>query len=334
MGEPPPTRTHNSARLETLAKAGFCDHLENKLSSFTPTYASHEEIDASVALVTDTINAMFAQQGKTVKTSAHRHKVWWSEEILGPIIKERNRARRWMILSGSRAARQCYWDWNSYVKYTINELKRNHWRAFLAKAHGSLSYKAFRYTQTQTTNAVAHLYRDDRSLATDKDEQAELLFRGTSVVLNEFNASNIPNIQLHTLAPNHLPITDHEVKGILDGLPAKRATGGDGIPNEILKLAKSILLPHLTPIFNACLTLGYFPKPWRRATTAILQKNDKEDYSVAGAYRPIALLSCLGKVLETVITRQMAYWDKTHKALSEGHMGGDANIAQRMPLSS
>lgn len=90
-----------------------------------------------------------------------------------------------MILSRDPLAKQCYWSWNEFVRRTINDLKKQHWRLFLAKAQGALTFKAFKYTMTQTTNLVAPLYRPDRTLATDKHDQAGLLFRGTSIVLNQ-----------------------------------------------------------------------------------------------------------------------------------------------------
>lgn len=227
-----------------------------------------------------------------------------------------------MIFSKTQAAKNCYWAWHEFVRSKINELKRIHWRTFLVKANGTLSFKAFKYTHSQNTNAVAPLYRHDRTLATDQAKQVELLFQGTSMVRNMCDISDMHG----TLPPNttteHPPITDFVIEEVLKKLPAKRATGGDGTSNEVLKLAKLILLPALLPVFNACLKHGYFPKMWRTATTAILRKNDKDDYSVAGAYRPIALLSCLGKVLETVITRRLAHWAETNHALAQGHVGG------------
>lgn len=109
---------------------------------------------------------------------------------------------------------------------------------------------------------------------------------------------------------------------MLRKIPSNRATGTDEVPNELLKLAKSLLVPCLVTIFNACLKFGYFPQAWRTATTAILRKHDKDDYSEPGAYRPIALLSCMGKVLETLLTRRIAHWAETNKAIAHGHMGG------------
>lgn len=317
-----PYREHNTACLNKFDKVLFCNSVEKQLSNFQDTFTSPEEIDEAVEKITDVIVHSFQKQGKVVKTNKHRHKSWWNEDKLRPLIKERNRARRWMVLSKTYEAACCYWEWNNHVKFSINELKRAHWRTFLAKAQSGLTFKAFKYTQTQGSNAIAPLYRDDRSLATEKDKQAKLLFNGTSVVNNLCDTADILD-HIKIPAPlDHPTVSEHEVAEVIRGLPSKKAKGGDGVPNELIKTAESLLTPILSKVFESCLTYGYFPKTWKTATTAILRKFDKDDYSEAGAYRPIALLSCLGKVFETILARRITYWAETHKILAQGHMGG------------
>ena len=63
----------------------------------------------------------------------------------------------------------------------------------------------------------------------------------------------------------------------------------------------------LTWIFNACLTQGYHPKAWRAAAIAVVPKPDKEDYSLPKCYRLVALLECLGKLLEKVIAKRLSH---------------------------
>jgi hypothetical protein len=82
-----------------------------------------------------------------------------------------------------------------------------------------------------------------------------------------------------------------------------KAPGPDGIPNAALKKAIEIqsLLTFLTHLFNECLQLGYCPNHFRESTTVILRKPGKPDYTIPKAYRPITLLSTLGKALESVL---------------------------------
>lgn len=145
---PIPERTHNTAKFESMGKATFYESLENQLSPFPTSICSPEEVDQGIKFITEAVMGTFRRQGKTVKTSQHRHKAWWDKEKLGPLIKERNRARKWMIISKDPVARKCYNTWNEYVKRIINDLKKKHWRLFLTKANGSMTFKAFKYTTT------------------------------------------------------------------------------------------------------------------------------------------------------------------------------------------
>lgn len=110
----------------------------------------------------------------------------------------------------------------------------------------------------------------------------------------------------------------HEVETVIATLPSKKAKGPDNVPNELLKLGKSNLSPILANLFNFCLKSGFYPPHWKNAITAISQKHGKGDYSEPGAYCPIALLSCISKLFEAVLTRRLAYWAETNKILGRG----------------
>ena len=58
-------------------------------------------------------------------------------------------------------------------------------------------------------------------------------------------------------------------------------------------------------LFQACWDLSYHPRAFHRAITVFIPKEDKEDYSDPSAYRPIALLSTLGKALESVVASRL-----------------------------
>jgi hypothetical protein len=44
-----------------------------------------------------------------------------------------------------------------------------------------------------------------------------------------------------------------------------------------------------------------------------------------GSYRPIALLSCLGKIFESILTKRITFWAENNNALADGHFGGRAS---------
>ena len=56
----------------------------------------------------------------------------------------------------------------------------------------------------------------------------------------------------------------------------------------------------MTIIFNAILSIRYFPKPWKLAQIKMLPKPGKDPQQTA-TYRPISLLPVLSKILEKII---------------------------------
>lgn len=92
----------------------------------------------------------------------------------------------------------------------------------------------------------------------------------------------------------------------------KKVSGEDSIPNLILKLIIDVLLPHLYRIFNACLDIGFRPTHFRASVTIVLRKPGRSDYTVAKAYRPIALFNNLGKSLEFILARRITYLAETY----------------------
>ncbi|RPD64529.1 hypothetical protein L227DRAFT_472360, partial [Lentinus tigrinus ALCF2SS1-6] len=71
----------------------------------------------------------------------------------------------------------------------------------------------------------------------------------------------------------------------------------DGIPNEVYRASADVLVPILGRLFRATFQLQYYPECWKISDTVVLRKPGKTDYTVAKAYRGIALLSCLSKIL-------------------------------------
>ena len=81
-----------------------------------------------------------------------------------------------------------------------------------------------------------------------------------------------------------------------------KAPGGDYAEVDMLKWGiRAGLLPVLTNLYNGCLKLGVFPKPWKKGVIRVLLKSTDKDPTSTGSYRPICLLSVLSKALERLI---------------------------------
>ncbi len=72
---------------------------------------------------------------------------------------------------------------------------------------------------------------------------------------------------------------------------------------------------------QACLRIGYHPIAFKRATTIVLKKPGKSDYTQAKSYRPIALLETISKAIETVVAKRLTRLAEEHNVLPKHQMG-------------
>ncbi|KNZ47047.1 uncharacterized protein VP01_671g2 [Puccinia sorghi] len=117
------------------------------------------------------------------------------------------RAQQWMLLSNTEDARKCYFAWQEAFKQKVEGLKLLHLCRYLARAGGGSAFQAFKFTKATQSSQVDPLYREDRSLSSETEEQAQILFTGTSEPIN------FP------------PITLAEVKRALASFPPRIVVG-------------------------------------------------------------------------------------------------------------
>ncbi|CAF1320285.1 unnamed protein product [Adineta steineri] len=114
-------------------------------------------------------------------------------------------------------------------------------------------------------------------------------------------------------------ITPKELKLILKQLPYS-APEPDNVHNRCLKNFTKSLIDHLLNLMNASLRFGYVPSSWKTAFIILLLKPGK-DRSQGSSYRPISLLSCVGKVLEKIIKQRLSIELKRRNILPRHQAG-------------
>ena len=107
------------------------------------------------------------------------------------------------------------------------------------------------------------------------------------------------------LSMSYEPVTIAEMNNTLRKCNKDSAVGEDGLNfMTIFKLHEAVpsLLPQLA---SALLLHGIHYGKWKQATCVVIPKPGKPKYNVGSAYRPISLLSCLGKVTEKIAANRI-----------------------------
>jgi hypothetical protein len=162
--------------------------------------------------------------------------------------------------------------------------------------------------------------RPQAPLATTLEAKRDVLAR--NLLQNVAEAGDIP-LCAPAVPAASLPfpeITEHEIeRSILRA--GNKTPGKDEIPTPILQLGWPYLKKHVSILFQTCIKLGYHPSCFRTAVLAILSKPNKADKSSPRAYRPIALLSVLGKGLERLLAKRMSWIAIKHRVLAPQQFG-------------
>jgi len=114
-------------------------------------------------------------------------------------------------------------------------------------------------------------------------------------------------------------ITCQEVSNAINKLKCGKASGKDGILNEMLKAGHTELLPVLTKLFNIVLTSGCFPDIWRINMLSPLHK--KGDNTCPENYRGIAVSSHISKLLCGILHNRLTKFIDKNRVIPVNQIG-------------
>lgn len=96
------------------------------------------------------------------------------------------------------------------------------------------------------------------------------------------------------------PFTEAELKSAIGNIAIGKCPGPDGVSGEMAKIVMETSPQTSLMIFNNCLETGNFPPPWKIAELRLIPKPRKPGQSLV-SYRPICLISIMGKMLERLL---------------------------------
>lgn len=189
----------------------------------------------------------------------------------------------------------------------LRQTRREFWRERVDRAKGDAALGRILRWKNDATDDRPTLIRVAGHPLTDPDDMAAALANaafkpasGTGLApYNHEGPTLPPDIGEWTLDPP----TDEELKEAFTWCTVN-TPGPDGVTLSLLKEGWDDLLPFLREITNGCLRLGAFPRAFKNALVCTLSKPGRDPHTYKG-WRPITLLSVLGKGIERLLARRM-----------------------------
>ena len=123
------------------------------------------------------------------------------------------------------------------------------------------------------------------------------------------------NIHPTTYEPLLEPFTLEELTTVINEAPKNKATGPNGISNELIQHIPAPSLDILLQLFNACLRLEQVPKQWLAANIWAIPKKERYDNNLNNT-RPITLIDHSRKLFTKLLTNRLSNILLRHQILS------------------
>ena len=313
--ERPPLPRRTKLDKEALTRAVQDLHFD------IPELDTEEQIDEFITTLTATLQSAL-DESTVEQTGKQSFLRWWTPEL---DVLKRAVARATRLEKRRRdpivqlVARQVRIGLTRTYRDTMKKAKEAAWKEFISpKTPWGKPYNVLK--NMSRTFSIPALKKTDGTFCTSSAENTAMLLQ------SKFGQTDPPPV----LQPP--PDTAHGTHGpppeITAGLVAsqirylnnRKSPGPDRINHSLLKILHRLHPSVLPAIFTACNVLGYFPRSWRVGRVVFIPKPGKDPTS-PDSYRPITLLSALGKTFERVLHAEILGTLKETEALHRAQYG-------------
>ena len=332
------TKPHskNFTREVWLYEQGDFDTLRQRIADFDWDSIKCEDVNQYATNFTNILINLAKESIPNKKVRIRPQDLPWINSLVRKLMRKRNRLYKKYKLDKTIERYDAYKEVRNDVTALLRKLKKEYFTSLAEKLKiSNLSssdyWKTLKSFIKPTTNSSIPPIFDEGSYISDSNKKAKLLndFFVNQIILDDTGAT-LPTLLLPDREPlNNITITNDEVRSVLQTLKLGKSSGPDNINNRILKeLANPISKP-LCDLSNLSLSRGIFPDSWKQANVSPLYK--KDDPSLVSNFRPISLLSTLGKTMEKIVHKHIFNYFKDNNiitCLQSGFIPGDSTVNQ------
>lgn len=236
---------------------------------------------------------------------------WWNSEC-NHIIAKRQRALSIFNKSSTIENYLEYKKQKANSKKYFNQRKKTEWSKFCETL-----------SPNSTTKEVWETIRCIKRGMTET-----MTNTGTTEWLEEFAEKTFPMVQTNIIPKTIKNITNPfleihiSYEELVYSLKHNKNTtvGHDNINYQMLRNIPENGLHKLTKLFNIMLEKNFIPEEWKTHIVVPVPKPNKPK-NLATSYRPITLLSCLGKTFESIVKSRLEWFTEHHNVLASTQFG-------------
>jgi len=279
-------------------------YLKNDNKIDEPSIKTCSQLESASDEVIDKMISSYHASCPVQHRSSSRDVPWWNDKLAELRKKSRQLFNRAKVTS----------DWDHYKKALteynreLRRAKRKDWRRVCEEINNApTAARLHKVLSKDHSNGLGSLKKEDGSFTVDSSETLEVMMRthfpGSAPVLVE--AQDLDEAGRFWSTDAYLKaceiFTPSRVDWALSSFQPYKSAGKDAIFPALLQQGKEVLIPLLTEIFRASVTLSYIPKAWRKVRVVFIPKAGRRDKTTPKAFRPISLSSVLLKTMEKIV---------------------------------
>ena len=315
----------------------YQQQLQLYLTNWSQQLTSTQTIDHIYEQFTNAIHtAMRNSMGTT--TTKYRPKPWWNKQLQKYVCIARKHYRKWR--KTKNPLDRIIWQQSNAIKrkaiYHAKKEHANQQSKLLNTASSKTFWKLWKNTTSKSTSNYLPILNYNGNVITDTTTKLEILNDNfikppqpppqQDYQFYQQIDNFLTNINIHQNQSSfdqtalNKPITIYEIKQCIKLLPTNKAMGPDNIHNQMLINGGQILYKALEQLFNISLNRGELPTQWKMANICPIPKPGRDSTKPTN-YRPISLLSCVGKLMERILSHRISHYLSTNHLITNHQHG-------------
>ena len=152
-----------------------------------------------------------------------------------------------------------------------------------------------------------------------EQDMSEVMNRCFQSVFTEEGEFEGEEVELGEGILDEVEVQEQDIMKLMEGLEVNKAPGPDGVSNWILKECRDQLVRRIHCLVSLSLSKGEVPRDWKRANIVPIFKGGSKDNPLN--YRPVSLISVVGKICESVVKNAWMRYLEGNNVLNNGQYG-------------